>query len=92
MFYSQDNFCFYCLIASKTGADAWTPVTLVFMVLRCFSERAELLKLRAVMLQPRSADALEWQMRWEEVSVRCIDRRCEQSFIMRGGTGIPGVL
>ena len=32
-----------------------------------FSERAELLKLRAVLLQPRSADALEWQMRWEEV-------------------------
>ena len=42
------------------------------MYLLCIlmSERVELLKLRAVMLQPRSADALEWQMRWEEVGER----------------------
>ena len=55
------------------------------------SEHAELLKLRAVMLQPRSADALEWQMRWEEVSVRCVDC-CRNHFVfLCGGEGIPGV-
>ena len=54
------------------------------------SEHAELLKLRAVMLQPRSADALEWQMRWEEVSVRCVDY-CRNYFVFLSGEAIPGV-